>query len=61
MKPKISLKPVAPPAIRSLSLAGPALEPVLSADVARPALSDLRDAAPKIAVAAPFALKLRRF
>lgn len=60
MKPKISLKPVALP-IKSLSLAGPALEPVVSAELARPALTDLRDSAPKIAVAAPFALKLRRF
>lgn len=59
MKPKISLAPVAPPA-RNLSLAGPTLEPVVSAELARPALDDLRDAAPKIAISAPFALKLRR-
>lgn len=59
MKVKITLNPIAP--AKAPAVAGPTLEPVTSESLKRPAIDDLREAAPKIAAAASFELKLRRY
>lgn len=57
MKPMLFLTPVA---MTSTPAAGQT-EPLVNPEFSRPAFTDLRDAAPKIAAAASFELKLRRY
>lgn len=57
MKPMLFLEPIA----MTKTPAEGQTEPEVNPEFSRPAFTDLRDAAPKIAAATSFELKLRRY